>query len=500
MRRRKGQITLFIILGIAMIIVFIFLFSTRENVEVKKTEKSTTKTLLSDSELAPIKTYVERSLRKSTDDVLFNKSEIEDIYRLSGYESKFVEYPVGGIKYPALYDSKCTPDSCPGGEFYNESVNVVEEKISEKVAVEFERILDLSVFENVYEITESDIGPKNVNVTINIGSEDVELKNYSIVLTKKDSDGKLDAFKANIPIRLGLIYENVTMNLLQSIATYEFYTPGAEEYDLSEHCEEIVPGGCMNNSNTVSKIVSVDPYEGIGSQEDKQGIIIIEDNRTRQYPGGFNLTFGLSNVNVTGWCECGGGPIAGYTLTTEVYPVGWGDITANPDKFIYDVDEEVMLTAVPAEWYMFDNWDGDASGNDNPITIIMDDDKSVQAHFVEDFIVPPFNIKHNEEVVATFSDRGNIVLKGGCISGGECTAPAGSFVIKEVGDTVAYVDDGGNLCIEDGDCSDKDSDCDDAGESSFVIKSGDQTVIYINGVGDLCLIGTLVENGNPQLE
>ncbi|GAF74605.1 unnamed protein product, partial [marine sediment metagenome] len=265
MMGRKSQITLFIIIGIVIVGFFILMLSTKEEVEVKRTEKIVKKTLLSDSELQYVKTYVEGSLRKSTEDVLFNKSLIKEIY---GSSEKVIQY--NGVEYPILYESTCSPAGCTDGYFYDKSMGAVEESLTEKIALGFEKCLDLSFFENVYDITESDIDSKNVNVTINLGSEDVELKNYSIVLTKKDSEGRLDAFKANIPIRLGLIYENVTMNLLQNIATYEFYTPGAEEYDLSEHCDEIVPEGCTDNPNTISKIVSVDPYEGIEGQEDKK--------------------------------------------------------------------------------------------------------------------------------------------------------------------------------------------------------------------------------------
>ena len=42
---------------------------------------------------------------------------------------------------------------------------------------------------------------------------------------------------------------------------------------------------------------------------------------------------------------------------------------------------EVVITAIPNPGYDFDYWSGDASGTSRVITIIMDDDKSVTAHF-----------------------------------------------------------------------------------------------------------------------
>ncbi len=494
MRVKRGQITLFIILGIVMIFFFVFLFTTKEKVEVKKTETSKTKTLLSDSELQPVKNYVEATLRKVSDDILFNKSLTKEIYGAKEYQDKLVSYQY--IEYPALYEYEYNKDSGESEKyFYNQSIDKIEKNISYKVATKFEEKLNLSVFENVYNITKMDMDNKKINATINIGSIDTEVRNYSIILQKKNSEGKLDNFKINLPVRLSLIYENITLNLLGNISNYNFYTTeDPDQYDLSEHCDEIVPGGCYNNPNTISKI------EFIEIVEDKEGVIVIEDNRTRQYAQGFNFTFGLLNVNVTGMCVCGGGGIMGYTLTLGVYyDEEWGSITANPDKSVYDLDEEVTLTAVAAGGYMFDHWEMDASGNDNPTTITMDDDKTVKAYFVEDFITQPFTIKKNEEAVATFSGRGNIVLKGNCIAGGDCTAPADAFVIKDsAANTVAYVDNDGNLCIEVGDCSDKAPDCNNPGDSNFVIKNNyDVIVIYINEVGDLCLVGTLVENDNP---
>ncbi len=289
---KKSQITLFIILGIAMIVFFVFMFTTKEKVEEKKTEKATIKTLLLDSELQSVKTYVEGCLRKVSDDLLFNKSPV--------YFHKTATIGYNGVEYPVLYDSGWVigDGGYTGEYFYNKSINEIEENLSKNILVEFEKCLNLSVFENIYNITKPDINYENINVTINMEDIDIKTINYSIVLLKKNSEGKLDNFKVNLPIRLGLIYNNITINLLKNISGYEFYTPGAEEYDLSDYCDGLIPGGCTGNANTISKI------DFIETVEDDKGIIVIEDNRTRQYAKSFNLTFGLLNVNITGGCGC----------------------------------------------------------------------------------------------------------------------------------------------------------------------------------------------------
>jgi Zn-dependent metalloprotease len=65
-----------------------------------------------------------------------------------------------------------------------------------------------------------------------------------------------------------------------------------------------------------------------------------------------------------------------------------------------------------------------------------------------------FEIKDNSgKLVAWFDDLGNLILTGTFTSGGTCTAPSGSFIIKNSvgeGETVAYINSVGNMCIEGG--------------------------------------------------
>ena len=56
-----------------------------------------------------------------------------------------------------------------------------------------------------------------------------------------------------------------------------------------------------------------------------------------------------------------------------------------PSVYIYDVGAEVSITAVPDENYRFTGWAGDVTGTDNPLTIIMDSDKSVTANFIRQY-------------------------------------------------------------------------------------------------------------------
>ena len=70
-----------------------------------------------------------------------------------------------------------------------------------------------------------------------------------------------------------------------------------------------------------------------------------------------------------------------YTLVVNVSPPGAGYVTKTPDKANYAPGDRVTLTARPTVCYCFDWWSGDVSGSSNPVTITMDGNKRVEAHF-----------------------------------------------------------------------------------------------------------------------
>jgi len=75
-----------------------------------------------------------------------------------------------------------------------------------------------------------------------------------------------------------------------------------------------------------------------------------------------------------------------FEIITSV--VGSGSITKNPDEQYIKHDENIELTAVPDTGFGVDTplWTGDVlaiNENDNPLTLTMDSEKSVVAHFIE---------------------------------------------------------------------------------------------------------------------
>jgi len=68
-----------------------------------------------------------------------------------------------------------------------------------------------------------------------------------------------------------------------------------------------------------------------------------------------------------------------YQLETLCIPEETGTVTPLPG--MYNEGTEIELKAIPIEEYVFKNWTGDVSGNDNPLKVIMLDDKNITAVF-----------------------------------------------------------------------------------------------------------------------
>ena len=71
----------------------------------------------------------------------------------------------------------------------------------------------------------------------------------------------------------------------------------------------------------------------------------------------------------------------GQTLNLRLNIEGEGTINLDPPYGVYDSGTEVTLTAIPSSGFAFVSWGGYVSGNVNPETIIMDEDKEVTVLF-----------------------------------------------------------------------------------------------------------------------
>lgn len=69
-----------------------------------------------------------------------------------------------------------------------------------------------------------------------------------------------------------------------------------------------------------------------------------------------------------------------YTLNVTAQN---GTVAKNPNQQTYNSGSTVTLTARPANGYEFSSWSGDASGSQNPLSITMNSNKNITAHFTQ---------------------------------------------------------------------------------------------------------------------
>jgi hypothetical protein len=70
----------------------------------------------------------------------------------------------------------------------------------------------------------------------------------------------------------------------------------------------------------------------------------------------------------------------GNRLSVQV--IGDGSVTQDPDAAAYEQGAIVALTAVPSQGGQFLHWGEDLSGSANPATIVMDQDRTIEAYFL----------------------------------------------------------------------------------------------------------------------
>jgi hypothetical protein len=79
-----------------------------------------------------------------------------------------------------------------------------------------------------------------------------------------------------------------------------------------------------------------------------------------------------------------------YELNVSI--IGNGTVVKEPNQTFYVYGDIVNLTCLPDLGWAFDHWEGNISGNDNPASVIIDDDKDVIAVFVESLYTLTVNI------------------------------------------------------------------------------------------------------------
>ncbi len=192
-----------------------------------------------------------------------------------------------------------------------------------------------------------------------------------------------------------------------SISFEDSYEPFAPKISMSDKIVQVVwteideksPLGTQEIHTSWSED-PMDPQSWTGSKED----IVLSNGDDWGPAHANNVSFVYGNLKgewkpIFVWDELNDGPTGkgldraegNYEIHTEpvewtlsVSTVGSGSVTKDPNQPTYINGTSVSLTANPGVGWDFDHWELDISGSSNPYNLLMDDDKSVRAVFVQD--------------------------------------------------------------------------------------------------------------------
>jgi len=77
--------------------------------------------------------------------------------------------------------------------------------------------------------------------------------------------------------------------------------------------------------------------------------------------------------------------LSGFACVTtkwQLSTVVEGQGSISPSEGAFSDGDVITLTAMPTSGWSFDHWGGHCSGNQNPVTITMDSDKTIYAYFM----------------------------------------------------------------------------------------------------------------------
>jgi uncharacterized repeat protein (TIGR02543 family) len=124
-----------------------------------------------------------------------------------------------------------------------------------------------------------------------------------------------------------------------------------------------------NDNDVVTIIATPDPgYHFVNWTGDTANVANVNDaSTTVTMHGNYTITANFAQNE--------------YTLTINT--VGSGTVTRNPDQATYHYGDIVQLTASPDTGWSFSAWSGDLSGSVNPSNIVINDNKTVTATFIQ---------------------------------------------------------------------------------------------------------------------
>jgi len=273
MFKKRGQIAIFAIIAVVLILVASIAFYLRNS--SKKTDTSSEQISDSAFDITPIQIYTETCLKKASEEGLW----------LVGVHGGYVnpdgdtEYGESGTTLSTTYQGEKVPYYLDWPTKSTLSLPEIERKLSKYIIVEFEKCLNLDVFrERGFEITQPDIDYKAVNFDFDSIPVDVDVKanladvtvklEYPLNIKKGNSETKLEKFIVNIPVRLRRVHDAAVDASNSVINKIILNWSNDEEFNLTSevNCDWYDPKLYLtiyanNNADPNTKIIKIVDYD-----------------------------------------------------------------------------------------------------------------------------------------------------------------------------------------------------------------------------------------------
>ncbi len=180
---------------------------------------------------------------------------------------------------------------------------------------------------------------------------------------------------------------------LDSGKVYEWYAVAEDgEYNISSSVWDFTTGSQYELTISVEGQGTTDPPAGSNSYEEGTEVNVeatpAQGWYFKEWTGDFNGTAPSVNITmdqdkqVTAWFE--EEDIVEYNLTINVE--GEGSTEPAEGTYLYEEGTDVPVEATPAQGWKFVEWTGDYEGTEKNITITMDSEKNITAHFEEESV------------------------------------------------------------------------------------------------------------------
>ena len=289
--KRRGQVTLFIVLGIVLLLVFLSIYLITSQYKQERSREDTSKSVKLIEDMKPVESYATDCILRATALSLV----------LNGYHGGYTNTS------PYAFYNESGTLATAGGGFVNDSNNMsvpyyienknmhrptleqLEKKIERFAEVRFDMCMEnISIFEDIglhIELPEVDFetaGWHESNLSklnITIGNNSVFTKiYYPIKISRDDTTRTIDTFGGTVPIRFGLIYNQFVMNITDMINSS--WSAGSDFHIYDDF-------NCSENADNMT-VYSHDDSEG----KPNTYIIHIVD---KEYGNGYRFQFAVSD-------------------------------------------------------------------------------------------------------------------------------------------------------------------------------------------------------------